>query len=344
MIIQNVINKPPLFHYTKPEALLSVLDSRSLWASPTWNFPDKREYVLGLELIARRLKDIYSRRLEMQEFPHSLLSLLAEYRVNPRRLLELTIAHVDYEWANYDNPKVQVYVACVTENGKSEDMAAAYGNCVIKFNWLLPVLAYAFPSPFTFSMLSFVTYDPLRFEQWIMTMGFDISQHLSEFHVREFLDPLDVQEREVSLALTVAILLCSFATNIKEPKYQIEQEWRMKTIRSLHSTPTPFTQDYSRWRTDFFGLSDRAAPFAADPPGRYIQELSIRGRFIVEDVAIYLAPPVSKDAAEKAQALLAQVDALRRTGAFAGPMTELRDLFLKGARDGVRSLALPGIL
>lgn len=336
-----VIDKPPLFHYTRPESLISILSSGLLWASPTWDFPDTREYVLGLELILRRLEMIYERKLECQELPRSFLLLAARYCIEPSRVLGRIIYHIRHEIANRADPRVRVYVACVTDNNKSYQMAEAYGRCIIQFNWMLPMFSYAVPRPFVSSMLSWVCYEERRFENWIMRMGFEFPFHLSEAVHKAFLDELPAAQRENSIAVTAVILLCSFAANIKEPKYAFEREWRLKTIQSLHTTPTPFAPMASTMRKAF-GVGEEAE-FTEHKEKRYKQEFRFRDRFIVEDVGVLIPPPVSLESAREAHELLAQVEALRHAGRLAGPMLKMKEELILAAKEGNPFPSIPGI-
>jgi hypothetical protein len=143
MNIPMVIDKPQLYHYTRPETIIKVLESKSLWARPTWDFDDTDEYVHGLKVIDSHLKRIVAAHTEGRVLHPATLQLLSSYTLNPRRIFEDAIGHIEYDLANYANPKVEIYVACTTENRESKEMAVTYGGCAIRFNWMLPLLGYA---------------------------------------------------------------------------------------------------------------------------------------------------------------------------------------------------------
>lgn len=323
MDIQNILNnKPELFHYTWPDTILSILSSRSIWARPTWDFADSYEYVHGLGLIEQFLKRVSSSRQEVSPMPAPWLELIASYDIDPRRIVEQTIAHIEYELANYNKPRLEVYVACASANSNSKEMVTKYGAFVIGFNWMLPLLAYMCPRPFTASMLSRVTYDEREFESQIMMQGFIFGLPAYRSDLSALLGPMNTIEREASVAATAAIFLSVFAANIKKPEYAYEREWRLKVVRSRHSTPTLFSPDDSIKLRRAFGMSEDAA-FTTNPPGRYVQDLCWMGKMIIDNVA----PPASAPTHEFLE-LLRQVQEYRRT-AFWGPALELREELLR---------------
>jgi hypothetical protein len=323
MDIRRIINnKPPLFHYTRDDTILSILSNKYIWARPTWNFADTGEYVHGLWLIERFLKRISSSRQEAPAMPAPGLELMASYDIDPRRLVEQTIAHIEYELANPNNPKVEVYVACMSTNSNSKEMASQYGGFVIRFNWMLPLLAYACPRPFTASLLSRVTYDEREFESHIMTQGFTFGLPADDPGVSALLVPMNTTEREASVAATAAVQLSVFAANIKKPKYAYEREWRLKTVRSMHSIPTLFSLDESINLRKDFRMSEDAA-FTTHTPSRYIQDLRCHGKMIIENVAALASGPV-----DRFVELLRQVQEHTRADCL-GPALNLREALLR---------------
>jgi hypothetical protein len=294
MDLPKIIEKPSFYHYTRPELIGSILESQSLWARATWDFDDKQEYRHGLELIARVLKDTYSGRREAEAIPALALELMRRCRVDVRRVLELTINHIEYEVDAADKPKVEVYVACTTTQGNSLEMVKNYGGVVIRFNWMLPLLAYGYPRPLATSMLSYVTYDEREFMSRIMEQGFifGFPEYLPKWSA--LLDPMNTEEREASIAATAAIFLCVFAPNIKKPKFAFEREWRLKTVKLNHSIPTLFSipDEVAIQLRRHFGMSEEAA-FTKHSTPRYLQELRGYGKMIIDHVAV--SPTVPKE-------------------------------------------------
>jgi hypothetical protein len=328
-----ISGKPPLFHYTSLETLIKIMESGSLLARPTWDFEDTAEYVLGLKYIDEYLKNLYSRKQERREIPVSTLMLLAKYGVDLRSLIDQTIAHIGYEIEHYVNPRAEVYVACLTEHPQSNEMARAYGESVINFNqWMLPLIAYAHPRPFSWSMLSRVTYNRKEFESYLMGMGFNIGE-ANPGPLKQFLDPLNVEERTASLAGTAAILLCSFACNIKNQEFDFEKEWRLKTCRLNHTTPTLFSSDTHGMREWFELGAD--AQFTDHQPKRYKQELTFKGAFIVQNqLSVCGLAPVPPDFIDRFGKFRTRMEELEKQwGGLLGPALGLRDAILKRARE-----------
>jgi hypothetical protein len=191
MDIRRVIDKPQLYHYTRPETIVKVLKSKSLWARPTWDFEDTDEYVHGLRLIDSHLKQIVAAKAERRVLHPATLELLTSYNLNPRGVFEDTIGHIEFELAHHSNPNVAIYVACTSENAEPKEMASTYGCCAIRFNWMLPLLGYACPKPFHGSMLSRVSYDEREFSAHIIPQAFIFGMPELRPQMRAFLSRKD---------------------------------------------------------------------------------------------------------------------------------------------------------
>jgi hypothetical protein len=158
--------------------------------------------------------------------------------------------------------------------------------------------------------------------------------------LRQYYGAFEASNRLESLAATVAIHLCSFATNIKHSDFSYEREWRLKTIRSNHLPRTPLAEQGSHLRQAFFGLPADAT-YSVTPPGRLVQELSFQGRFIIEGpIGMHVRPSTPPDAATK---LAETMHKARLLGPYIGPARELREQVLKAARDGVPWFAKAGL-
>jgi hypothetical protein len=349
-IIARIIDKPTLYHYTNPDSLLKILSSRALLARPICEFPkDASEYVLGLGLIEKELERIYCARNDPRPLlVPGLVALLNEYGIDARRFLEQTIAHIEYELKHSSTPKVQLYVACVsaTVPTRSEEagrrMLAEYGHSVITFNWMLPLTAYSWPRPFTFSMLSRVSYDEQEFVAAIIhNMGFDGALNEGDPDFEQSMARLNLAERTAAMALTVAIMLCSFAANIKKPEFKYENEWRLKTARSFHGGTTLFRMaDWGGVRKHVFKMNDDATFIRLDParPDRYVQELSCEGKMILQPpITTLLAPPV-----DAAKLMACNEEMMRfpwKYGPLFGAGLEFREALLRADRQASTKVA-----
>ncbi|NUM54407.1 MAG: hypothetical protein HUU46_12235 [Candidatus Hydrogenedentes bacterium] len=230
-----VNNYPPLYHYTKDQFLADLLDSKSLLARPTSDFNDTDEYILGLKFIAEHLKLIYAGIHQDHKVIEFLISRL-DQRLIKRvpKILEYVIANIEFEIANVSNPRVKVYVACLTTDPLSEKMRTEYGRCIIPFNFLLPFFAYSVPQPFTSSMLSRVTYSKAEFIAFISEMGFGfVDEFLHDAHI--VLHQLSINDRINAVACWITERLCLFAPNIKRECYAYENEYRLKSSISTYS-------------------------------------------------------------------------------------------------------------
>lgn len=326
MDIPAVINKPLLYHYTRPDAIESVLTTKSLWARPTWDFEDTHEYIHGLRLIEAHLKQICAARREKRVLVPETLRVLQSYNLNLRRLFERTIAHIEHEIANHSKPKVEIYVACTSANSHSEEMAKRYGSCMIRFNWMLPIVGYACPKQFTAAMLSRVSYNQHEFTQHILAQAFLFTAPEVRTELREFLDRMEHRRREESIAASLASNLCVFAPNIKRPEYAYEQEWRLKTIRINHSVPTLFSRGEPLELRRALQMSEEAEFTAPPKPeGRYVQDLRLEGRMVVDNISTYAEPPIEPGPAIE---LMRRIYEASRSG-FWGTAYDQRDRLLR---------------
>ena len=349
MGISNIINnKPHLYHYTNPAGLVGILSTRSLWANPTWGFKDKdkEEYVFGLKIIASWLKRVSTTGGERVRLPRSTLAIMDNCGADPCAVLQRTIAHIDYELAHPDDPRVKVYVACVSANAPSLTdpatlrMLKEYGECVIHFNWALPLIGYAWPRPFVMSMLSWVCYDPRIFELYIpQALDLLVWIHDPESFQKTHLQPYAKQVREKTLATTLAVLLCNFAANIKQKDFEYEHEWRLKTIAVDHEGAL-FTHGELHWLRGFFRLPE-AAEWTSACPRRYIQQLTFHDRMIIyPNCGILKKAPIPADFANTLRDLQVRVQAIQaKQGAVLGEAAELRELLLRWEREGYAGLS-----
>lgn len=324
MDIPVIIDKPRLYHYTGFKNIINVLKSKSLWARPTWDFEDTDEYVHGLRLIDSYLKQISGDREERRVLHPAILQFLSSYNLNPRRIFADVIGYVEYEIDNYSKPNVEIYVACTSENSESKEMAATYGGCAIRFNWMLPLVGYACPRPFHGSMLSRVSYDEHEFTSHIIAQAFTFTLPELLPKMKAFLSRKEHRFRESGVAATVAVNLCIFAANIKKPKFAYEREWRLKTFKIKHSVPTLYGPEERYELRRVLQMSEHAE-FTTEPPGRYVLDLRLDNKMIIENVDVIAAPPI---VAPELMELLREIHENTRTG-FWGPALNQKEEILR---------------
>ncbi len=268
------------YHYTWPSHLMELLDSRSLLSCPTHQFKDKAEYVHGLGLILKRLKAIHAG--DHNGVDEAWLRLFNSQVGGLRGFIQRVIELIGYEFCNPCSPNIEVFVACVSQGPRSEEMMQSYGNAVISFNRLLPYFAYETPDPFYASMLSRVTYEERYFNSFIMGQGLKLEKDVNG--VTKFLAQFPPNKRRDVLAIAIAEHLCLIAPNIKRSQFQCEREWRLKSIRSKYpdyGLLRAFSAEYPAKFSDEFD----PPRYKFNPP-RYLHRLGLSGKFISSDVQI----------------------------------------------------------
>ncbi|HSV71379.1 MAG TPA: DUF2971 domain-containing protein [Methylibium sp.] len=276
-------NYPPLFHYTRVGSLKALLESKALLARPIWDFADTAEYVHGIRLIRDHLVKARSLERRRMKIARLLQELYGRVRPNVLQVLDRTIDNLTYEFDHVDNPRVKTYVACFTQNPASERMWRQYGECIIHFNFMLPVLAYSAPSPFTSAMLSHVTYDEREFIDAIPEQGFRLEHPEAIPRQLEVLDSAGAAFRSELIANWVTERLCLFAPNIKRAEFAFEREWRLKSAISTYSAD-PALSRYP-CQPVFPGLPETAT-FLGPGMSRYVHRLTLADKFISQEIAI----------------------------------------------------------
>jgi hypothetical protein len=117
-----------------------------------------------------------------------------------------------------------------------------------------------------------------------------------------------------------------FAANLKKPKFAYEREWRLKTFTSNHSVPTLYEPEEQYALRRALQMTETAG-FTSDPnpPGRYVLDLRMENKMIIENVAVLASPPV--DVREMME-LLRDVKENTVTG-FWGPALRQKDELLR---------------
>ncbi len=280
-----ICKKPQLFHYTCVETAMKLLRSKSLLLQPIWNYVDTGEYILGLNLISQRLKGSLIKKSNPLQIQPNVKKLLDENCGGLTKVIEQVIDQIDYEIANLQKPRVEVYVACFSKNPCSVEMVKNYGQVIIRFNPLLHLFAYENPSPFSASMISRVTYNEQEFQNFVVDMGinFPLGQDTQFFESE--IEALLPEQRTEDISTYISEHLCMFAPNIKRPKFSYEEEWRLKSVVSNH-----------KYSADFYSPSregDKSSPFPTyakptkDKPTRYFHELTFKDKFISQEIMIF---------------------------------------------------------
>lgn len=289
-VIESILNLvrpyPPLFHYTRAESLQALLTSKGLLARPTWDFGDTEEYVYGLRLLREEIDLVLASEVKRSEFAANLTRAYGEFAPDAQAVLGQCLDLLGAEVTNFNNPAVQVYVACVTTDPNSERMAATYGRGVVGFSFELPWVAYHAPHPFTSTMLSRVAYDEQDFRRRAPQLGLsvglgrpdDVQQQVA------WLREQDLPARTRAVAAWTTEGLCLLAPNIKRPNFAFENEWRLKSAISTYATSPHFPRRQAQSRAGYLPAEASSPPM----PGRYLQKLlSIdEGKMIVSGVGV----------------------------------------------------------
>ncbi|MEE9362079.1 MAG: hypothetical protein V3U92_05720 [Cellulophaga sp.] len=262
-------NYPALYHYTHTESLKELLKSKSLLARPIGDFSDTDEYIHGLKLIQGELTKTWKNENNRTRVEHLLRSLYGTIQPDVQQVLGQVLENITYEINNIKSPKVKIFVSCLTVDPESEKMRKEYGDCVISFNFMLPILAYYPPPPITSSMLSRVSYDDQEFVAGVLDQGFYYEHSENVRRQLSILSPLSSNARSEAIANWVTERLCLFAPNIKKPKFKKEKEWRLKSAISLYSSNRDLAR--SPHCPSFFDLPETAR---FDENGRYLQRLT----------------------------------------------------------------------
>ncbi len=301
LFLKKAYSIPQLAHYTWPDSIMAILETKSLYCNPTWNFIDTEEYELGLKLISETLKKSLSNSTESLELSSESQIIFSKYFGDHRGVVTHVIDLIDYEISNIQNPHVKVYVTCFSEDLDSQQMRADYGGFVIHFNQLINIFADLYPKPFSTSMISRVSYDENEFRSWIKkyTLNHELSSDSG-------IDPtclssLDQGDRTIEFGTYLAEGLCKFAPNIKKPKYEYEREWRLKSIISEYNYKTdlhPRIKDGRR----IYAYKPDATPTEDDPP-KYFKKLEADGKFLAQTIGI---PPGDVDKATEVMEYFSQ--------------------------------------
>lgn len=293
ILLRQPKNYPALFHYTHEQNVPKILESGSLLASPTWNFPDTNEYRHGLTL----MRDVLHRALfvpQVQEMMRQdLTPSYGEYLPPIEELLAALVTNLQYELDNLSNPRVKVYVACLSTEPDSQKMKELYGPCVISFNYLISTLAIFAPRPFTSAMLSRVSYSDDQFLAYLPLEFRSIVQFGDGYEQYNALKNSHPSKHLGLVAGWLTERLCLFAPNIKKPDFQHEHEWRLKSaISSYPINPLRGPQDAA-----FLGLSEEATFMDIGGRNRYVQRLMFRNTFIQSGIS--LPPDASAETRER---------------------------------------------
>jgi hypothetical protein len=283
---------PPLYHYTRRESLQDLLTSKGLLASPTWDFSDTEEYVFGLKVIQDELKKVCGSAAPRSQFEFGFRSAYGDAAPLLRPVLERCIDLLGAEIANYGDPAVKVYVACVTTVPDSQRMVEMYGDCVLAFNFELPWIAYHAPNPFTSTMLSRVTYDEQDLRRRAIPLGL-LPAPDGENNVRRQANWLLGQTQDARIAGVAGWItekLCLLAPNLIRPEFAYEHEWRLKSAISSYSSSPHFPRRTEQSQASHLPTD---AEFRGLPQGRrYLQQLlSIDpGKMIVRAIGWHNPP------------------------------------------------------
>lgn len=280
-----ICNKPQLFHYTRAETAMDLLKSKSLLVQPISNFVDKDEYLVGLKLISQKLKDSVIKKSNPLQIDQEVRQIFEKYCGGTIKVIGQVIDHIDYEIRNMQSPMVEVYVACFSTNPSSVDMLKNYGKVIIRFHPLLHLFAYNIPQPFSASMISRVTYDEHEFQSHVVDMINSSIGHKTHY-IQSILSPLSPDDCTEDMSAFISEQLCTFAPNIKKPKFSIENEWRLKSIITKHKYRAQFyPSNQKNPESSPFPVSAKAT---GETPTRYFHELTFEDKFMSQEIMIFL--------------------------------------------------------
>ena len=263
---------PTLYHYTRRESIKELLLSKGLRARPTWAFNDTEEYINGLRVARGQLQRIRKSEKSRTSIASQFFAAYGNARPPVIAVLDNCIDLIGHEVNNCGNPAVKIYVASLSTDCNSEKMLAEYGDCVIRFNFELPTIAYHTPLPFTSSMLSRVSYSETEFRQAVVPLAFCLSAFERPENLKRHKDWLSErtnEQRVIAASAWATERLCLLAPNLKRPEYAYEKEWRLKSAVSTYATDSyPRRAEHSQ-----ASHLPQAAAFDGSSPKRYLQKL-----------------------------------------------------------------------
>jgi hypothetical protein len=281
-------NYPQLFHITRCESLQPLLESKGLLARPVWDFHDTAEYRHGLVLIRDYLGYARQRQHEQAAIADVLRNSYGQFVPDVPRIIDRITENLTYEIDHLENPRVKVYVACATRGPIAERMVHEYGEAIIPFNFMLPIVAYAVPIPFTSASLSRVTYDDREFLTHVPSQGFLYEDPQNLERLRSILEGVDANRRTEMMADWSTEKLCLFAPNIKTAGFSHEREWRLKSAISNYSDDPATARTRARHsERAFLGMAEAATFRDINGTDRYLQALTFQGQFISAGIVIF---------------------------------------------------------
>jgi hypothetical protein len=175
-------------------------------------------------------------------------------------------------------------------------------------------------------MLSRVGYDEIEFTAHIIPQAFIFGMPELLPQMRDFLSGKEHRLREAGIAATVAANLCVFAANLKKPKFAYEREWRLKTFNINHAVPT-FSEPEQQYALRHALVMSETAEFTSDPnpPGRYVLDLRLEKKMIIENVGVFASPPI---VVPRLLQLLREIHENVETG-FWGPVLDQKERLLR---------------
>ena len=197
---------PPklLYHYTKEDALVKILERKEIWASKVQCLNDRQEIKRALSLARKNLRELIRHNESMQSI---------------REELEGMISDIEGYWS------VNIFAASFTESGDSVSQYDRYGRYAIGFT--SESLTGAGSNSWRFHLAQCV-YDERRQTELVR---YAIRRGLpAEVRVDDVWPPVHLGNLESVIPANFTDALVTVAPLIKDPIFKHESEWRLVSL------------------------------------------------------------------------------------------------------------------
>jgi len=195
---------PALYHYTRFNVVLEIIDSRALWATCAADLKDQKEIQHGIELLKEQV--LIKIRSGIPDFPKRLLHLVPGF---------------------LSDAKSQTFIACFCAKQNSHSHQRRYGDYSLGFNthrdW--------YPTLRQTGLSAHVQYHRVIYEHSRQSSALrDTIDSIVEATSQNSLDIIGGPWKESIAKLyarTVAQLLMELIVSFKNRSYSQENEWRI---------------------------------------------------------------------------------------------------------------------
>lgn len=207
---KELVQVPPLFHYTGAHGVRGILNSDSIWASGAQHMNDWMEVVYGYNMMMSTLRE----SVEDGKLPERTTLVFSDLL----RAIEQP-----------DSPFVDAYFAAFCEKGNLlsqwREYAGTQGFAVEMDPLVLNgELTLTTKAPARNLRLAKVEYDPTRQKKAFRTL---IEELTEKIETQRAPKGWKTQRLLTTLVEFVRVVLSSWATTVKHPGFEEEQEWRV---------------------------------------------------------------------------------------------------------------------